>query len=33
MKERIQEMEIAKMHFLTAGRRKRTAVYILNENK
>lgn len=33
MKEKIQGMEIAEMHFLTAGRRKRTAVYILTENK
>lgn len=32
-KEQIQGMEIAEMHFLTAGRRKRIVVYILTENK
>lgn len=28
-----EQIQIAEMHFLTAGRRKRTVVYILTENK
>jgi len=33
MKEQIHGMETAEINFLTAGRRKRIAVYILIENK